>query len=375
MAGERGNPILKRVDRWAGIPLVVSLGAARSLLRLRSSAAPTLRGAKVGVLAPAAIGDTVLATGMIRNLTAAGAEVTLITSDSNAAVAPLIPHVSRRLSIPVTRPHRALWALRKERFDVLVDITPWPRLNALLSALSGAKFTVGFSTPGQYRHYAYDAAVAHSHDVHQWRNCAALLSPFGIRSESQPHIDAPDRSTLPPLAEHYVVFHAWPGGFKSEFREWPLAAWRELASEVARKNLPIVLTGGKGDSERSAELARELQSVGATTIDLAGRLSLAQTATLLASATAVVSVDTGILHVASAVEAPIIGLHGPSSSRRWGALGKRGFSLDASGRDAGFLSLGFEYPKNPPHCMQRIEPRQVWELLAPMLESKSQWVA
>jgi ADP-heptose:LPS heptosyltransferase len=395
MSGERGNPLLKRVDRWLGIPLVMSLGAARALVRRVRSGyssasgedayidahmsiaqqAPELRGARVGVLAPAAIGDTVLASGMIRDLTAAGAEVTLITSLSNAAVAPLIPHVERTISLPVTRPHRALVQLRRERFDILIDITPWPRLNALLSALSGAKFTVGFSTPAQYRHYAYDAVVEHSHLVHQSKNCTELLTPFGIHSLSMPKVEVPKHPKLPPMPERYVVFHAWPGGFRSEFREWPTDSWRALGAEVAKKNLPIVLTGGKADKPRSAELAAHLAEVGVDVHDLSGQLSLAQTAAVLEAATGVVSVDTGILHVGSAVAAPIIGLHGPSSSRRWGAIGHRSFSVDCQGDDAGYLSLGFEYPKHPRPCMHRIEVSQVWSLLAPLLDTADQCVA
>jgi len=384
MSGERGNPLLKRVDRWLGIPLVMSLGAVRRLLRrVRRPVAgrgarpqvPALHGANVGVLAPAAIGDTVLASGMIRDLAAAGAEVTLITSPSNAAVAPLIPHVKRTISVPVTRPHLALAQLRRERFDILIDITPWPRLNALLAALSGAGFTVGFATSSQYRHYAYDAAVEHSHQVHQSRNCNELLTPFGIQSRSPPRIEIPAHPQLPPLPGRYVVFHAWPGGFRSEFREWPMDSWRELGAEVGKKKLAVVLTGGKADKPRSAGLAAQLAGAGVDVHDLSGQLSLAQTAAVLEAAAGVVSVDTGILHLASALAAPIIGLHGPSSSRRWGALGHRGFSIDCPGEDAGYLSLGFEYPRNPRPCMHRIEVSRVWSLLAPLLDTGDQRAA
>lgn len=356
----------------------MALGAARGLLRLtrRTLAGegvvhqvPGLYGARVGVLAPAAIGDTVLASGMICDLAAAGANVTLITSLSNAAVAPLIPHVQRTMSVSVTRPHLALAQLRREHFDILIDITPWPRLNALLSALSGARFTVGFATPSQYRHYAYDAAVAHSHDVHQSRNCAGLLAPFGIHSLSLPRIKVPTHPALPTLPPRYVVFHAWPGGFRSEFKEWSRDSWRALGVKVARKNMPIVLTGGKADKRRSGELAAYLAEAGVDVLDVSGQLSLAQTAAVLEAAAGVVSVDTGILHVGSAVAAPIIGLHGPTSSRRWGAIGQRAFSVDCPGEAAGYISLGFEYPRDPRPCMHRIEVNQVWRLLAPLLET------
>jgi hypothetical protein len=45
MSGERGNPLLKRVDRWLGIPLVMSLGAARALVRRARTARLGLWGA------------------------------------------------------------------------------------------------------------------------------------------------------------------------------------------------------------------------------------------------------------------------------------------------------------------------------------------
>ena len=82
-----------------------------------------------------------------------------------------------------------------------------------------------------------------------------------------------------------------------------------------------VLTGGRNDIDKSAFLAGELGNGGVQVTDLAGTCSLAQTAALIQRADAVVSVNTGIMHMAAALGTPVVGLDGPTSSLRWGTRG------------------------------------------------------
>jgi heptosyltransferase I len=68
----------------------------------------------------------------------------------------------------------------------------------------------------------------------------------------------------------------------------------------------------------------------------------------------VVSVDTGIMHLAAALGVPVIGLHGPTSSKRWGPIGRNADAIDSPDPGAGYLYLGFEVPAVPPPCMEAI---------------------
>jgi len=86
----------------------------------------------------------------------------------------------------------------------------------------------------------------------------------------------------------------------------------------------------------------------------AAGLNLAKTAAVLAGARLVVSVDTGIMHMAAALGTPVVGLHGPTSSRRWGPVGERNIAVDSTLNGSGYLNLGWDYPKNPPACMDGV---------------------
>lgn len=321
----------------------------------------------MGVLAPAAIGDTVLASGLIQDLAGVGARITVIASPANAGVVPLLPGVHGHLTIPITRPDRALAAVRSADFDVVVDITPWPRINAVLAGLSGASLTVGFRTEGQHRHVPFDVRVPFRHDLHQSVNYAQLVSALGVEPRARPRLALPPGVVVEGLPARFVVFHAWPGGYRSTFKEWPQHAWCALGERVRDAGLTVVLTGGKADRARSAVLSRALAAVGVEVRDLAGATSLTECAALLDASLAVISVDTGLMHVAGALDVPTLGLHGPTRARRWGAVGAHVLSLDAPGEDAGFLSLGFEYPREPPDCMARLDVERVWNGLTALL--------
>jgi hypothetical protein len=79
------------------------------------------------------------------------------------------------------------------------------------------------------------------------------------------------------------------------------------------QDLAIVLTGGPGDASDADSLAELLRAHirNVPVISVAGSYSLAQTACLLRTAKAVVSVNTGIMHLAALLGVPTIGLSDP----------------------------------------------------------------
>jgi heptosyltransferase I len=82
----------------------------------------------------------------------------------------------------------------------------------------------------------------------------------------------------------------------------------------------------------------------------------------------VVSVDTGIMHLAAALDMPVIGLHGPTSSKRWGPIGRNAVAIDSSDPRAGYLYLGFERSVDPPPCMEAISYEKVLDECLKRLE-------
>jgi lipopolysaccharide heptosyltransferase II len=99
------------------------------------------------------------------------------------------------------------------------------------------------------------------------------------------------------IGGRYAVF--CPGAEYGPAKRWPYFA--ELA---ARMPLPVVLLGSARDREACA---------GVPGLDLAGRTSLDEALELIACAELVVSNDSGLMHVAAALERPQVALFGSSS--------------------------------------------------------------
>jgi ADP-heptose:LPS heptosyltransferase len=364
-ASERGNKGLKSLDWYLGIPVVCALGL------LRRKRPPVIDFSTLGLLETAAIGDTVLLAGVIADLRRAfpDKKIILFTGGSNYEVASLLRGPDEVVKLPLADPLEAIRIMRARHLEILCDFGPWPRINAVLTLFSGARFTLGFRTPGQYRHYAYDRAVDHSAAVHELENQRNLVSPLGVDPTSMPFIaaDEPLALGLPPKS--YVVFHAWSGGYKGYIKEWPAAYWVDLGERMVRLGPSIVLTGGPYDRVRTANLrASFAPRWQEKVITLAGSISLSQTCKVLQDAAAVVSVNTGIMHLAAAVGAAVLALNGPVPARRWGPVGEWAVSVDSEAEGCGYLNLGFEYENQREDCMALIRPERVFLLLKELLE-------
>jgi ADP-heptose:LPS heptosyltransferase len=68
----------------------------------------------------------------------------------------------------------------------------------------------------------------------------------------------------------------------------------------------------------------------------------------------VVSVNTGIMHMADALSGSLVALHGPTNARRWGPVSTTSISLESPLPGAGYLDLGFEFPRQVPDCMKAL---------------------
>ncbi len=364
-ASERGSGGLKFLDRYLGIPVVFAFG----LLRRRRR--PVAGFSMVGLLQTAAIGDTVLLAGVVADLRRAfpDKKIILFAGSSNYEVACLLNGPDEVVNLPLAKPVKAIRMMRARRLDILCDFGPWPRINAMYSLFSGARFTLGFRTPGQYRHYAYDCVVDHSAAIHELENQRNLVRPLGVDPTSVPFIAA-DEPLAPGLRpKSYIVFHAWSGGYKGHIKEWPVPYWVDLGDRVARLGLDIVLTGAPYDAVRAEDLrASFAPRWQEKVINLAGKISLSQTCKVLQDAAAVVSVNTGTMHLAAAVGGAVLALNGPVPARRWGPVGERAVSVDSEEEGCGYLNLGFEYENQREDCMALIKPERVFLLLKEMLD-------
>lgn len=360
----RGSGVARRMDFWFGVPIVLLLGCWRVFKRgHRSRFQEGIR--RIVLLQTAAIGDTILAAGVVESLKTryVDAEIKVAAGPSNYLVASHLYGDSSVVKLNVYKPWSAISALRRMRPDLVVDFGPWPRLNAICAVLSGASWVVGFKTDGQYRHYAYDVAIKHDRSAHESENLLALVRGAGGATEVgwvQPRLSFVGTGDSSDRYGGSVIFHIYGGGSASRAKEWPEAYWMDLGAMLSRAGFKIAMTGTRSDHLRMAGVVDGMRARGVHCDLVDSQDGFGETIRALAAAKAVVSVDTGIAHLAAVVGKGVVVLYGPAHPARWGVKGSNCRFLCARG-EIGYLYLGFETPKAAGCDMATISVHSVFD--------------
>lgn len=314
-----------------------------------------------------ALGDTLLFSGALQDVRAAfpEAHITHICMRQNLAAAEIIPGADDRLLIDLTRPAKTLRQIRRAQFDVLLDFTSWQRLTAFYTMLSKAQYTVGFSTAGQRRSRGYDRTVEHRADRHETANFRALLMGSGLVQgdlpANPPRIVVAEGDRIPFADQPDVVaLHLWASGQRSHLREWPEERWIALARKLDRGGTLFVVTGAPSDLPRMEPFTARLCSAGLQAASFVSPDGFRTLTHLLLRSRLVITVNTGVMHLAAIAGARTISINGPNRNGRWGPVGSRALGVEAPGDGCGFLHLGFNFDGNPTDCMERISVEAVY---------------
>ena len=300
------------------------------------------------------------------------ATIHLFHGASNSEMVPLLPVAVEAHLCDFTNVPSTLRALRRAQLDVLLDLTPWPRLTAIYCSLSGA-VTVGFRSHRQLRHFAYDIAIPHLRDRHEVENLQALADAFGKTSEYCVQLRSNSIAASMPLAyEQLVLCHIAPGGTRAAEKSWPAEYWAELVRRLVSLGYSLGFTGTAADVSAVNAVLAAAAAPPERAFSLCGQISLLELTRMLKSARLLITVDTGVLHLASTVAVPMIALHGPTASGRWGARNRAARSLNAPHPSAGFVHFGFEHVADGLAIMRSLSVDAVLEAATSMLASEPQ---
>lgn len=258
---------------------------------------------KVLVVRFSSIGDVVLTTPVLRCLhEQTGAEVHFLTK---AAYAPLVaynPHVQVVHELRDSL-RKLLPELKRQNFDVLVDLHRNWRSRMVQMALG--KPTLGFEKLNFQKWLLVNFKwnlMPQCHLVHRY---LAAVEPLGVKDDKYGlEIFLPQ--TLPPLSvqlpAEYVAFAV--GGAHATKR-MPVEKMKEVLKQL---DLPVVLLGGPAEAETGKALSATFGE--GKIIDLCGRTTLLQSALVIRDAAAVLTHDTGMMHIAAAFRKPIVSVWG-----------------------------------------------------------------
>lgn len=347
---DRGNKFLRLGDRYLGIPLIAFLG----LFKRKRSRPESFK--TVGVLATAAIGDTLLISPVLKDFIKKypNVDITIFCGKTNKQTFEMTLPEIKLITIPVGNPFKSIKILREYNFDLFFDFGPWPRVNSLLSAFVKSGYKVGFKSINQHRHMVYHSVIPHLDTNHELENLRRLVSEFVDKLDSVPVLGL----ATPNKENPYVVVHMFPSGYMAHYKEWSDKNWVLLINGLTNAGIKVQLTGAPIDLEPCNRIVSKCDNSSSITI-LAGKTNLKQAGEVLQKAILVISVNTGIMHMAAAYNQKVIALHGPTSPLRWGPVCDNKVDFCATTIGAGSLHLGFEYIKSDDKSLDSIDPLKV----------------
>ena len=267
------------------------------------------------VLAPAWVGDMVMAHALVPGLVERHAEVHFLAPPSTAPLAARMPGVAAVHTVPVEHGQlglrvrrRVARAMAAKRFDRAI-VLPNSFKSALIPWWAGIPKRTG---------YRGEARFGLLNDLRTLDEVASprLVDRFAALADARP---SPPRLAADPGARRRLlgahglsadgpVVALCPGAEYGPAKRWPAERFAELAARCSAAGAVVWVVGTAAERQTAATILRA-----APAIDLTGRTSLTDVVDLLSAATAAVVNDSGLMHVAAALDLPLVALFGSSS--------------------------------------------------------------
>lgn len=158
-----------------------------------------------------------------------------------------------------------------------------------------------------------------------------------------------------------------PGAEYGPAKQWPARYYAKIAENFLHQNLSmqgqVWLFGSEKDSHFCQQIVQECAS---PIQDLSGQTSLAEAIDLMSLSTAVISNDSGLMHVAAAVNVPTLGLYGSSDPNFTPPLSHQAevvsLNLDCS------PCFKRQCPLGHMDCLEKMTPEIIWDKLQILLK-------
>ncbi len=219
--------------------------------------------------------------------------------------------------------------LQSRQYDVIIDAQGLIKSAALVTRLARG-FKHGQDSRSAREHFAswwYDKR----HEIDKKQHAVERMRELFAKSLGY---EKPETQGNYAIAAHflqdvsqgiapYLVFlHATT----RDNKHWPESHWRELISLLKPTGLGVKLPWG---AEHEHQRAQRLEN-GFDYVEVLPKLTLDAVARELAGAKAIVSVDTGLSHLAAALDRPNVTLYGPTDPGLIGGYGQNQQALKAS---------------------------------------------
>lgn len=319
------------------------------------------------------LGDVVHSFAAVSDMAAqTDARITWAVEEAFAPLAALHPAVARVVPIPMRRLRResrlwwlnaqwkaALADLQNDAYDIVIDAQGLIK-SAVLSALAGKAQRCGYDWHSAREAWAsvfYQRKIAVSkqlHAIERTRRLCAQALDYALPETEDFALAQWQKSAQKTL----VFLH----GTTWQSKLLPENTWQALIGLAEQAGYQVQLLWGNPEEQARAERLATHSSA-----QVLPKLSIPEVATVLRESAGVLSVDTGLGHLAAAQAVPILGIFAPTDARLSGMHGLRAENLARSSvcfckdcRQHGSALTNA--------CMAEWSAQEIWNAFLPLLE-------
>ena len=331
---------------------------------------------RILVVAQAWIGDVVLSQILYALLKRQQPDTPIDVVAPNWAGALLerMPQVSRHIPLDVRHGQLGLWrrwatARRLNAEYQQAIVIPRSMKAALLPWAAGIRKRIGFDTG--IRNTLINDSRPRPPDI--MTRMARLASPDPVDPNSipRPRLEVDPEKTADALRQWEIdpsepVVGLMPGAAYGRAKEWGVESFAQLAAMLSKHGNRICVVGTSKDRPIGDTIARAAPE---QVVNLCGETNLDQAIHLISGFAAAVCNDSGLMHIAAAVDTPVIGIYGPTSPDTHPPLADARKIFSARTLCSPCHQRTCPYGHHA--CMTRIPPKQVCEATLSLLGKRS----
>ncbi|MBK8945504.1 MAG: lipopolysaccharide heptosyltransferase II [Ignavibacteriae bacterium] len=272
---------------------------------------------KILVIQTAFIGDAILSTPILREIKkiypTSKLDILVIPQTSN--LFKHNPHISKIIEFDKREKLTRIFSFFKvlkivfiEKYDAVISIQS-SFTSSIIMLIGRIKIRIGYPRQKLLTH-----TINLIKGLHLRKRVLKLLEPFGdfiFNDETELFWSEQEEKKIDMLLNRSDgIFRLGIAPSSAQFtKQWPKEYFKELIKLLSNHNLEIFLIGGKEDKL----LCNEIAEINAAKIkNLAGELSLLESAALIKNMNLILSNDSAPMHIANAVKTDVIAIFGPT---------------------------------------------------------------
>lgn len=290
---------------------------------------------KILIIAPSWIGDTIMAQSLFKQLKQLNSnlDIHVLANRHLQALLERMPEISKIIISPLNHGdlhlrerYRIGRSLRQEKYDQAI-VLPNSFKSALIPFWANIPKRTGWR--GEMRYLLLnDMRILDPHKlplmVERFATLALNNKHYIKNSNSQtitiprPQLKTSPQTVATTLTKFGIttpqkpIVAFCPGAEYGPAKQWPAEYFAEVALKIAAKNCDIWIFGGPKDLEIAANIQNQCNNI---CTDFTGKTNLNEAIDMLSLVNIVITNDSGLMHMAAALDKKIIAIYGSSSPK------------------------------------------------------------